>query len=82
MPKHAECDVKWTQRLQALPVEEVLPPVPDDGDLSDGYEPSILEAPQHDADVSEQERKEWHVKLQHYHRAAGHPSNRNLIHLF
>ena len=22
--KHAECDVKWTQRLQALPVEEVL----------------------------------------------------------
>ncbi|CAL1167297.1 unnamed protein product [Cladocopium goreaui] len=57
--KHAECDVKWTQRLQALPVEEVLPPVPDDGDLSDGYEPSILEAPQH-----------------------GHPSNRNLIHLF
>ena len=53
--KHAECDVKWTQRLQALPVEEVLPPVPDDGDLSDGYEPSILEAPQHGDDVSEQE---------------------------
>ena len=80
--KHAECDVKWTQRLQALPVEEVLPPVPDDGDLSDGYEPSLLEAPQHGDDVTEQERQEWHVKLQHYHRAAGHPSNRNLIHLF
>ena len=53
--KHAECDVKWTQRLQALPVEEVLPPVPDDGDLSDSYELSILEAPQHGDDVSEQE---------------------------
>ena len=80
--KHAECDVKWTQRLQALPAEEVLPPVPDDGDLSDGYEPSILEAPQHGDDVNEQERQEWHVKLQHYHRAAGHPTNKNLIHLF
>ena len=29
-PNLAECDVKWTQRLQALPAEEVLPPVPDD----------------------------------------------------
>ena len=50
-PKHAECDVKWTQRLQALPVEEVLPPVPDDDDddddddWSDGYERQYLKLP-------------------------------------
>jgi len=78
--QHAEHDVKWTQRLQALPAEEVLPPAPDDGDLSDGYEPSILEAPKHN--VSEKDRQAWHAKLQHYHRAAGHPTNKSLIHLF
>jgi hypothetical protein len=81
-PNLAECDVKWTQRLQALPAEEVLPPVPDDVDLSDGYDPSILEAPQHSDGVPEEDRQAWHAKLQHYHRAAGHPTNKNLVHLF
>ena len=86
-PKHVECDVKWTQRLQALPAEEVLPPVPDDDDdddddWSDGYEPSIPEAPQTSDDVPAEDRQAWHAKLQHYHRAAGHPTNKNLIHLF
>eukprot|EP00438_Fugacium_kawagutii_P003117 Skav222832 [mRNA] locus=scaffold1338:43482:51341:- [translate_table: standard] len=28
--------------------------------------------------VSEKERQDWHAKLCHFHRAAGHPSNRNL----
>ena len=32
--------------------------------------------------VPQQEREQWQARLQHYHRAAGHPSNKNLIHLF
>ena len=31
--------------------------------------------------LSEAEREAWTSKLNHYHRAAGHPSNRNLVHL-
>ena len=34
------------------------------------------------ADVPKKEQELWEAKLRHYHRAAGHPSNRNLIHLF
>ena len=42
----------------------------------------ILPAEVPEADVTEAEREAWLVKLRHYHRAAGHPTNRNLIHLF
>ena len=31
---------------------------------------------------SDEEKKAWEAKLHKYHRAAGHPTNRNLIHLF
>ena len=32
--------------------------------------------------VPQKDRDAWEAKLKHYHRAAGHPSNKNLIHLF
>ena len=32
--------------------------------------------------VPQKDKDAWEAKLKHYHRAAGHPSNKNLIHLF
>eukprot|EP00438_Fugacium_kawagutii_P021819 Skav230869 [mRNA] locus=scaffold1335:307503:315465:- [translate_table: standard] len=34
------------------------------------------------ASIPKKEQDQWEAKLRHYHRAAGHPSNKNLIHLF
>eukprot|EP00438_Fugacium_kawagutii_P031764 Skav205351 [mRNA] locus=scaffold1956:24961:32706:- [translate_table: standard] len=39
---------------------------------SSTFEPVLEES------VSEKERQQWHARLCHFHRAAGHPSNRNL----
>ena len=69
----AERDEAWEQlERQALPgvsqaSRQHVQPVTDDEAL---------------ANVPQQEREQWQAKLQHYHRAAGHPSNKNLIHLF
>ena len=49
---------------------------PDDPPAPDGEPPDLL------ADVDPDEAKAWEAKLHRFHRAAGHPTNRNLIHLF
>jgi ribonuclease HI len=34
------------------------------------------------AAIPQKEQDAWNARLHHYHRTAGHPANRNLIHLF
>ena len=34
------------------------------------------------ANIPQQEQDAWSAQLHHYHRTAGHPTNKNLIHLF
>ena len=81
-------DENWERRmkpsvpgLHAMPaqtteLEDELPPELFEDEVPVAGDDEAL------ANVSQKDQEAWSAKLQHYHRAAGHPSNRNLIHLF
>ena len=72
-------DESWIRRQKLLPEPDALPAelVPDDGDP-----PEPPEEANPLAKISKNDQDQWLARLRHYHRAAGHPSNRSLLHLF
>ena len=72
-------DENWMRRKKLLHEPDALPAelVPDDDDP-----PEQPEEANPLAEVPKKEQDQWMARLRHYHRAAGHPSNRSLQHLF
>ena len=64
------------QELSVFPAEEVVHVDDDDQQPPGEPDDSVL------TDVSQADKDKWEARLRHYHRAAGHPTNKNLIHLF
>ena len=65
----------WMRRQKLLHEPDALPAelVPDDDDP-----PEQPEEANPLAEISKKEQDQWLARLRHYHRAAGHPSNRSL----
>ena len=68
----------------SLHAAEVLPPVevdgpPEEDDKSIEPEPSLLEEDPEAPQPSTEELEKWKAQLHRLHRAAGHPSKRNLV---
>ena len=64
------------------PLQECLPVDHPEALLSADFPEARLPDDSVLAGVSQQERDAWNAKINHYHRAAGHPTGRNLVRLF
>ena len=85
-------DENWERRLRPVPSAVVI------SDVSAGSLGNAEEAPRESCgtlerplecqpariedEISAEERQAWSARIAHYHKAAGHPSNQNLVHLF